>query len=227
MKRLLSKKGITLVEIIVVIAIIGILTAIVVPLLSNTSSFEKEALENSRAFYSNVQQVLIEEKFKETVLNSTGTKNAKYTLIYAEVKDESGDPSSRIRVSVAYQDDETKITNEFPGFKIAGFDTINEITMSDTLYEFSNSLKKMLAANDYKCYYYAVIDDNYRVASTYFSRFADYDALSGNNFSEDQRISYNSEEFIVGAYPYSLSEKGKPFFRDPNEVHSSVDKNKK
>ena len=226
MKRLLSKKGMTLVELIIVIAIIAILMAIVIPIFSTSSSYEKEALENSKAFYSNVQQVLIEEKFKGTVLNSTGTKNAKYTLIYAEVE-ESGDSSGRISVSVAYQNDETKVTNESPGFKIAGFDTLNEITTSDALYEFSNSLKKMLSASNYKCYYYAVIDDSYRVASTYFSRYAGYDALNENNFSEDYRVSYKSEEFIVGAYPYFLSEQGKPFFRDPNEVHSSVEKNKK
>ncbi|MBD5080733.1 MAG: prepilin-type N-terminal cleavage/methylation domain-containing protein [Ruminococcaceae bacterium] len=225
MKRLLSKKGMTLVELIVVIAIIAILMAIVIPIFSTSSSYEKEARENARAFYSNVQQILVEEKFKDTKFSSDGS-DAKYTIVYVVVNNEESNIDDRITVYVSCQNDDSKITHltSGEGFSVK-FDTfdsdfrkINTADKSDTLYEFGNSLKKLLSSNNDNCFYYAVIDSKYRVASAYFSRHARYEDLKeGNNFSKDVRVTTSSEEFIVGAYPYSLCLEGEDIFRDPNE----------
>ena len=234
MKRLLSKKGMTLVELIVVIAIIAILMAIIIPIFSTSSSYEKEARENARAFYSNVQQILVDEKFKGTVLSKksiidkeeTAKDNDKYTLIYAVVDENATDANDRIIIKVAFQNAE--IEEDSPGYKIktfgdeSSFHTIDTEDKTDkkdedVLKEFGKSLKKLLSANNDSCYYYAIIDNKYRVASTYYSRYADYDSLNGNKFSKDERVTNGSEEFIVGAYPYNLCVEEQDIFRNPNE----------
>lgn len=232
MKRLFSKKGMTLVELIIVIAIIAILLAIIIPIFSTSSSYEKEARENARAFYSNVQQIMVDEKFKETVLNeksinndATATKdNDKYTLIYAVVNADASNIDDRITVYVAFQNADTEIEDTSPGFRIKTFGDVSSFhkidttdTSTDKLKEFGNSLKKLLSSNNDSCYYYAVIDNKYRVASTCYSRYADYSSLNGNTFSKDERVTDGSEEYIVGAYPYFLCSQNEHLFRDPNE----------
>ena len=214
MKRLLNKKGITLVEIIVVIAIIGIMTAIVVPLLSNTSSYEKEAMENARAFYSNVQQAMVQEKFAKTLLNdsSTETDNKEYTLIYAEVKTNTADGTD-CTIKIGFTDDSLKSDRTTEPTFTALTEYSNK---TDTLYEFSNTLKKMLSANQHDGYFYAIVDSKYRVVSTYYSIYADYDKMYKNTFSADFRVSDADGEYIAGAYPYNLLNNGSKVFVDPN-----------
>lgn len=223
MKKLLSKKGITLVEVIVVIAIIAILAAIIVPNMSATSSYQQEARESAKSFYSNVQQALIEEKFKGTRLSDdeNAAANAKYTLIYAVVDDSYAD---KIAIYMSYQEDDTQVEENWPGFRVKTFGSLasdfTEITADPTnkFYELGNTLKKLLAANNENCFYYAVIDSKYRVTSTYFSRSADYSVLNGGSFSKDERIG----EYIVGAYPYNLGSQWQNLFRDPTVKHPTV-----
>lgn len=231
MKKLLNKKGITLVEVIVVIAIIAVLAAIIVPNISATSSFQQEAKESARAFFSNVQQVLIEEKFKGTRLssNASATANDQYTLIYAVVDNSQSDADDIISIYIAYQNDAAQIEENWPGFRIktfgsfdSDFQEINTEDSTDRFYEFGKTLKKLLSSNQQDCYYYAVIDSKYRVVSSYFSRSADYNVLNGKNFSKDERVKHNGVEYVVGAYPYNLCSQWQNIFRNPNEKHSSV-----
>ena len=78
MKKLLKKQGFTLVELIVVIAIMALLLAILIPSLSTQQSFEQEVRENARAFYSNIQELMVDEKLNGTVLNTgSATENSK------------------------------------------------------------------------------------------------------------------------------------------------------
>lgn len=213
MKRLLNKKGFSLVELLVVIAIIAIILAIIIPNLSTGSSHEQEARENARAFYSNVQQAMVQEKFNETLLNDDSTKNAnkKYTLIYAEVTTVNGTQS---KVQIAFTDDDLKAKTT----PAVNFSTLTEYSNAeDKLYEFSETIKKLLQTNKHDGYYYALVDDKYRVVSTYYSMEGKIDDLNGATFKKDFRAAKSGgSEYIVGAYPYSLSFEGREVFVDPN-----------
>lgn len=200
MKRLLKKQGFTLVEMMVVVAIIGIMLGIVVPLLTTSSAREREAKEKARAFYSNVQELIMDEMLSNTALSDP------YTLIYATVSSQAGTSAApSIKVYTAGAD------------HIADFEptvTLTEIAAGDALEEFSNSLKKLLSSNDQEIdvYYYAVVEKHevknnsnkitgchYRLVVTYYSQ-GKFEDIARQNFSSECRV--GSGNILTGAYPY-------------------------
>lgn len=87
-KRLLKNKGFTLVELIVVIAIIAIMLGIVIPLFSMEDSHVQAAKEKARAFYSNVQELMIDEKLDGTKLPG-GTSDNNIIYVKLEIPSDS------------------------------------------------------------------------------------------------------------------------------------------
>ncbi|MCM1054670.1 MAG: type II secretion system GspH family protein [Bacteroides sp.] len=200
MKRLFKKQGFTLVEMIVVVAIIGIMLGIVVPLLNTNSAREREARENARAFYSNVQELMIDEKLSGTALGGT------YTLIYATVAPQPG--VSTVPEVKVYKHNSTSIS----GFSSAVAPV--EIAAGDPWEEFAGSLKKLLSSNDQgvNVYYYAVVDDKYRVVISYYS-LDTYSEIAGRSFAGDCRVnSASGDQVWTGAYPYAKSVSGETVF---------------
>lgn len=201
MKKLLKKQGFTLVEMIVVIAIIALLLAMLIPTLSNQQSIEQESRENARAFYSNVQGLMVEEKLRGTVLNSgSATENSKYTLIYAEVT-LNNTSTAQTDVSVIFGADISAIKSGTP-VKVD-----DEDHPIEKLKEFAGSLNKLLRANDKEGYYYALVDNKYRVAYTYYSQHVDFDSLKDATFERDYQVKANGEENFLGAYPFYMNSK--------------------
>lgn len=200
MRRLLKKQGFTMVELIVVVAIIGIMLGIVVPLLTTSSAREREAKEKARAFYSNVQELIVDEKLSGTPLSGND-----YTLIYATVSPQPGTSAAPdIKVYTAGAD------------HIADFDPtiiLTEIASGDDLEEFSNSLQKLLSSNDQEIdvYYYAVVDNKYRLVVTYYSQ-GDFGDVAGQSFSSECRV--GSGNTLTGAYPYGQCGQGLTVFHD-------------
>lgn len=58
MRRILGKKGFTLLELVIVIAIIGVLTAMIVPNLSTSEQRKKAAVSGAKDFYSAAQYLV-------------------------------------------------------------------------------------------------------------------------------------------------------------------------
>lgn len=204
-KRLLKKQGFTMVELIVVVAIIGIMLGIVVPLMSTNSARERESRENARAFYSNVQELMVDEKLHKTALGGD------YTMIYAEVDPQPG--VSTVPDVKVYKINATQIVDFNTMTVNTNVGSADEITSGD-LKEFSDSLKKLLSANDqdFSVYYYAVVDNKYRVVRSYYS-LDTYSEIAGKSFVGDCRVtSASGDQVWTGSYPYTESVTGKTVF---------------
>lgn len=205
MKRLLKKQGFTLMETAVVVVIIALTLAIVIPLVSTDSARKREARDNARAFYSNVQELMFDEKF---VSDTQLIAHNEYMLIYAEVSPPDDDGASESSISFAKKNNITDFANA------AELTTIDKTeTSNDRLKEFAVSLSRLLSTNSQSVpvFYYAVVDSKYRVVFTYYS-LGEYERIAGKTFRSE--CFAGAESVLTGSYPYSRSEEGEIVFGD-------------
>lgn len=204
MKKLLNKKGFTLVELIVVIAIMGIMLAIVIPMFSTADARKDEVREYARSFYSNVQELMIDEKLAGNDLPGT------YTLICAEVN-ENETTYNGVKIWMSCASDPSAFAGNLQELEDTTDDDDKVVlsptttTIYDTYAEFATSLRRLLLSNERTGWYYAVVDDKYRVVCTYFveGTGSDFSAVEGETFSADNILI----EQYAGAWPEELSAK--------------------
>ena len=226
MKRLLKRNGFTTVELIVVVAVMAVLLVVVIPLLSSGNARETEAKEYARSFYSNVQELMVDEKLAKTAFPA----GANYLLVCAEVEEQDVDfDDITIYMSHAASSTSfgtlTKLVDTSPNVDADGDGVDDKFELTGTTYdgfgEFVTSLRKMLLTNDkYGCFF-AVVDNKYRVVSAYFaftgndSDTADtiFGKVKGGTFTADARL--GSDNILVGSWPEELCEKGKTMFQMP------------
>ena len=179
-KRLLKKQGFTLVEMIVVVAIIGILLGIVIPMFNTNDAIIRAAKEKARAFYSNVQELMVDEKLAGTELPGKNAGDINIIYVKLEIPSDStvcdadiymlkktagvtgtsilDSPIAECRTNTDIDGD----GNEFPNSEWK---------------EFAYSLYKILRISDIDdnyadrgkqtAYFYAEVDNKYRVVTAY------------------------------------------------------------
>ena len=220
MKKLMKKSGFTLVEMIVVIAIMGIMLAIVIPIFSTIDARKDEVREYARSFYSNVQELMIDEKLAKNPL--PGGSTTKYVLVAAKV-DENKASYNDVLIYMSYTANTSSPLSFTPPIHLEDSDpSDNKVTIASAstaaadykaYEEFATSLRKLLLDNERTGWYYAVVDDKYRVVSAYFvsGESSDYEAIKSAEFSSDKMVSLKKDEY-AGAWPEELSDKGTKMF---------------
>lgn len=131
MKKLTNKKGFTLIEMLVVIAIIAVLVAIIIPVVSSATVKAAAATDaaNMRSYKAEIVTAYLSGDQDKVVVTSTTTgSTTTYTvntsgLTEPEMKDVPGLPESPAW-SVTY--DGSAFTVTYGGFDIADFATVAE-----------------------------------------------------------------------------------------------------
>lgn len=206
-RRLLKKQGFTLIEMIVVVAIIAIMLGIVIPLFRTEDSHVQAAKEKARAFYSNVQELIIDEKLAGTALPNASGSNYIYVKLWI--------PSTSTVCSADIYLSDSNAASDILSDKIATYGGLEDSditpgTVSDWA-EFGYSLYKILRITEIDenyletgsekqtAYFYAEVDSKYRVVTAYYS-MGDASRVVGGEFNSEARV--GSDGILTGAYPF-------------------------
>lgn len=205
-QKLKNKKGFTMIELIVVIAVIAALTAIMIPLMSNNGGIAR-AQAQAKSFYFAAQDIMIdykssthsgtegfysvEGKSAAAADISTG-KEETFVFLMLETASEQG----LINLTVSVGEDYTCLKSD-PKTDAALLGKLNRAMDEST----DNG------------YLYAVIDNQCRVVSSFWTR-GDLDYListiiAGTDILFTQ-MDYIGDE-VVGAYPAGLALSGQVF----------------
>ena len=207
---------------IVVVAIIGILLGIVIPMFNTNDAIIRAAKEKARAFYSNVQELMVDEKLAGTELPGKNAGDINIIYVKLEIPSDStvcdadiymlkktagvtgtsilDSPIAECRTNTDIDGD----GNEFPNSEWK---------------EFAYSLYKILRISDIDdnyadrgkqtAYFYAEVDNKYRVVTAYYS-LGDAKKTVGKSFDRECYVKPDSGDLILtGAYPYEKCASGK------------------
>ncbi|MDR1754686.1 MAG: type II secretion system GspH family protein [Eubacterium sp.] len=195
-----NKKGFTVVELVVVIAIIGVMTAIIVPLASNDNAAE-EANAKARSFYFSLQRVMAEYKLEYDSVEPKARLDDPFTgTYYLEIEAiKAGSSGADYSNLAAYV-----------------FNNSSDFSMPDPLHNekgrTGHDEDKTLFQRLRPCvddtdggFFYAEIDGNYRVVRVYWARSA---LTAGDGFEAQNRVN----GVAVGAFPFGYGDVAQTIF---------------
>lgn len=205
LSSLRNKKGFTLVELVVVIAIIAVLTAMLMVGLSDRDSTKKmQFCENAQTFMSATQLTMTRAQYAERDLVRNNTE----LIVYKDGR------------CMIKNDQYLFIEVKFDGRDIVyfhGSHTVDDLLKraeNDAMSAVESYLADQMAlylTESYDGYFYAYVDDNFRVVCTHFSDYR----LTGTAFEDDCIINNNivgtcSDQYTMGA-PGNYAFLGVPF----------------
>lgn len=188
--KLKEKRGFTFVELIVVMAIIAIMLGVLIPMLSTNKALEDETGDYAKAFYSNVQELMIDEKVQHNALPATGadlSNVAAYSLISVTVYGNGSAPVIKFgKVS-----------------EVSALPELDPEDDTDPWSEFAQSLTKLEKYNDKDLFYTAIVDSKYRVVKTYCS-LEECSSIWGLPFTDNYYV--GDDKVLTVSYPKQYSE---------------------
>lgn len=225
--RLRNKKGFTLVELVVVLAMIAVLSAIVFPLFLNSGK-SQEAIAKAKSFYFGSQNVMIQfradQPEKDSGFFTYDYNSATVTIgegdyLYITAKAEAGKGFTEIRLSNLQAPNDGSAADTAQGYIV--LQTYSTITASSTDHSLLDSFNTFSTDDDHG-FYYALVDDKCKVVMTYWTGDDDISVMSHSTDSSpvfskssiDLTDNYYVDGYILGAYPeryamlgYTLFEK--------------------
>lgn len=188
--QLRNKKGFTFVELIVVLAIIAIMLGVLIPLLSVNQALEDEIKDYAKAFYSNVQELLMDEKAQGNPLPATGTdfvSVVSFSLVSVTVYGDGSAPVIKFGKLSDY----------------GSLPTIDPTSAADPWGEFAKGLTKLEKYNGKDLFYTAIVDCKYRVVKTYCS-LKECTEIWGVPFSDNYYV--GTDKILTASYPRTYCE---------------------
>lgn len=172
-QQLKAKKGFTLVELIIVIAIIGVLLAFAVPALMS-SDRPTAGKGYAKDFYYAAQTYASRKHLSgEGTLSADGISSLGYIILYAEVA--AGEKG--------------QITDETCGLAVTGTGRTALADMTDAdqrsfVDGFMRLMNERLTETSYDGTFYVVIDDRYRISAAYWTD-GDWSEVDGQSFMDN------------------------------------------
>ena len=211
MRRLMqlkNKKGFTLVELIVVLAMIGVLTAIILPLSMNAGK-PQAAVAKAKSFYFGSQRILIQYRADSPELQTGYLSYKKGAMTYTI---NTGD--------YMYICAKAEKNNGFTELKLAKLSAPADGTASSTDHSLLDKLNTF-STDDDEGYYYALVDDQCKVIMTYWCEtFIDDISKSTDTASTYSKTTifptdnYYVDGYLFGAYPERYSMLGYTMFSE-------------
>lgn len=227
MRRLMQlrdKKGFTLVELIVVLAMIGVLTAIILPMSLNAGR-PQEAQAKAKSFYFGAQRILIQYR-ADAPDKDSGYFTYEYgadtvtigkgDYLYLVAKAEQGKGFTEIRLSKLPAPSEDVAANTAQGYKeMKTYALMDESSTDHKLLDSFNTF----STDDDDGYYFALVDDQCRVVMTYWCETEIDDISKSTDTSAaytkttiQPTDNYYVDGYLIGAYPERYSMLGYTMF---------------
>lgn len=229
MRRLIqlrNKKGFTLVELIVVLAMIGVLTAIILPLSLNAGK-PQAAVSKAKSFYFGSQRILIQYRAdapeKESGFLSYEKGGMSYTIgsgdyLYICAVATKGKGFTELKLAKLEAPSDGSAANTAQGYNQFQFAaSMIETSADHELLDRFNTF----STDEEEGYYFALVDDQCRVVMTYWSEAEIEDfskstdtAAAYTKSTIEPTDNYYVDGYLIGAYPERYSMLGYTMFSE-------------
>lgn len=210
-RKLKKRKGFTMVELIIVIAIIGILLAMILPNLL-TSNKDTQGKGFAKEFFYKTQDFVSRQKLVEDPDNLTfaslSVTSFPYIILYAQVA--AGGSVSETGMILYKASGNYAAGDEAPRSAIDAAASYSA-EFKNFMSKFEIDVNSYIAASGYECTYYAIIDRDFRVHAAYWTD-CDWDDLVDGNASLLFTDNCINGGYYSCAYPVAFCDPGKNMF---------------